>query len=475
VLFHRGADGCLSSDLVGLDDVTASVPTDADTLAHLEPLVERSGGTIGLSSFGAPVRPVPEWEGADRPGAAAELAPAVFRRPADQPLDRSRSRWSFSAIVSGDATVGDPWDLTIDDEGAHDEQRPPDPAAEIPDRVEELAGPSSAPSGRPVLAGDGAPISPLAWLPAGAAFGTLAHDVLERVDFTAGDLPAELSRVVGEQQRWRSLSLRPVGDPRPSSHPDGDAEGAALLAAGLVGVIDTPLGPAFAHSGGVPRRLRDLAPGDRLNELVFEIDLPGSTVPGARSGGHRAPGDRDLGALLSEALPADDPFRVWASRLASGLFGVDLSGHLTGSVDVVVRLRGVGEGADRFVVVDYKTNRLHDHGTVPRPGDYGTSAMQRAMVEHHYPLQALLYLVALHRYLRWRLAGYEPETHLGGAAYLFVRGMAGDAVRTVDGIPASEGGCPEGVFVWAPPASVIVATSDLLAGGSRSGASGAPR
>ena len=31
------------------------------------------------------------------------------------------------------------------------------------------------------------------------------------------------------------------------------------------------------------------------------------------------------------------------------------------------------------------------------------------MVEAHYPLQALLYSVALHRYLRWRQPGYDPD------------------------------------------------------------------
>ena len=50
------------------------------------------------------------------------------------------------------------------------------------------------------------------------------------------------------------------------------------------------------------------------------------------------------------------------------------------------------------------------------------------MVEHDYPLQALLYSVALHRYLRWRLPGYRPADHLGGVAYLFVRGMTGPDV-----------------------------------------------
>ena len=44
------------------------------------------------------------------------------------------------------------------------------------------------------------------------------------------------------------------------------------------------------------------------------------------------------------------------------------------------------------------------------------------MAEHHYSLQALLYLVALHRYLRSRMKGYQYETHCGGALYYFVRG-----------------------------------------------------
>ena len=48
------------------------------------------------------------------------------------------------------------------------------------------------------------------------------------------------------------------------------------------------------------------------------------------------------------------------------------------------------------------------------------------MVAAHYPLQALLYTVALHRYLRWRLPGYDPDAHLGGVLYLFVRGMSAE-------------------------------------------------
>ena len=56
---------------------------------------------------------------------------------------------------------------------------------------------------------------------------------------------------------------------------------------------------------------------------------------------------------------------------------------------------------------------------------YRPEALAEAMERSHYMLQALLYTVALHRYLRWRLAGYDPERHLAGVLYLFVRGMTG--------------------------------------------------
>ena len=61
--------------------------------------------------------------------------------------------------------------------------------------------------------------------------------------------------------------------------------------------------------------------------------------------------------------------------------------------------------------------------------------MTEAMLHSHYPLQALLYSVVLHRYLRWRLPDYDPERHLGGILYLYVRGMCGPETPEVDGHP----------------------------------------
>jgi exodeoxyribonuclease V beta subunit len=79
-----------------------------------------------------------------------------------------------------------------------------------------------------------------------------------------------------------------------------------------------------------------------------------------------------------------------------------------------------------------------------------------------YPLQALLYVVVLHRFLRWRQPGYDPERHLGGVLYLYLRGMCGPDTPVVDGQPC-------GVFSWRPPVGLVEELSDLLDGRVRAG------
>ncbi|HXZ62870.1 MAG TPA: PD-(D/E)XK nuclease family protein, partial [Acidimicrobiales bacterium] len=127
-----------------------------------------------------------------------------------------------------------------------------------------------------------------------------------------------------------------------------------------------------------------------------------------------------------------------------------LRGYLTGSLDLVVRLPG-----NRFVLADYKTNRLAGPDETLTSWHYRPGAVQAAMVEAHYPLQAVLYAVALHRYLRWRLPGYDPAQHLGGVLYLFVRGMSASEPVRVEGVPC-------GVWSWRPPAALVEGLSDLF-------------
>jgi exodeoxyribonuclease V beta subunit len=85
---------------------------------------------------------------------------------------------------------------------------------------------------------------------------------------------------------------------------------------------------------------------------------------------------------------------------------------LQGFIDLVF------EHCGRYYVVDYKSNHLGD-----TPDDYSREALRRAMLEHHYDLQYLIYTLAVHRYLKLRLPGYDYDANFGGVYYLFIRGM----------------------------------------------------
>ena len=109
------------------------------------------------------------------------------------------------------------------------------------------------------------------------------------------------------------------------------------------------------------------------------------------------------------------------------------------------------------MVMDFKSNTLPARGELPVATDYGPGPLVAAMYHGNYVLQALLYQVALHRYLQWRLGGYNPSVHLGGSMYLFIRGMIGPETPVT-------GGERCGVARWNPPPGMIVAVSDLFAG-----------
>jgi exodeoxyribonuclease V beta subunit len=87
----------------------------------------------------------------------------------------------------------------------------------------------------------------------------------------------------------------------------------------------------------------------------------------------------------------------------------------------------VFEHDGRYWVLDYKSNQLGPDGRA-----YSPEALDAAMLHHRYDVQAALYLLALHRLLRARLGeAYRPEAQLGGALYLFLRGIDGPTRGTV--------------------------------------------
>jgi len=378
---------------------------------------------VAASGAGIVVEPagrhgaVPQWRPPQGATAVPELDVAEFTRPVDQQWRRT----SYSAMVAAaHARAHAGADLVTTGSEAEAQLRGDEPVDGGPTDEDTAAGALPA----------GALASPMNGLPFGAAFGTLVHDVLEHVDTAAADLPAHVHEMVLDSAARTGL--------------DADVR---VLAEALVAVLTTPIGLDRLGGGGAGD-LVSIPPGDRLAELDFELPLaqPGFTLA-------------QVGALLEAMLPADDPLAAYAQAVRT-VSEETFRGFLTGSIDSVLRV--AAEPADpadtvgRFTVVDYKTNRL-------RPGelavtDFSRPAMAAEMITAHYPLQALLYSVALHRYLRWRLPGYRPERHLGPVQYHFVRGMAG---------PQTPPGC--GVFEWHPPAQLVIALSELLAG--RGGAS----
>ncbi|UAK30392.1 UvrD-helicase domain-containing protein [Nocardia asteroides] len=372
----------------------APVPVDAVAAQSLSAWAQDAAVAISVTAVAGSDDVAIRW--ARTEPAQGELAAARFHRV----LDQQWRRTSYSALT---ASAHGPVVPASDSE-------PEDPRGP----GDEPAGTSLVGAGEPELTGAA---SLMNTLPYGAEFGTLVHGVLERIDTGCADLAAEV------HDRCREA----VGELMAEMDPE-------LLATALLAVLRTPLDGAC---------LADVAPRDRLTELEFELPLAGGDRVGATTATLRRIAD-----LLRDHLPADDDLSTYADHLAA-LEDIPLRGYLTGSIDAVLR---VSDGAaPRFVVVDYKTNRLGAGDLTV--AHYTRDRMAAEMLRSHYPLQALLYSVALHRYLRWRLPGYDPARHLGGVRYLFVRGMIG---------PRTPDGC--GVFDWYPPADLVVALSALLAG-----------
>lgn len=184
----------------------------------------------------------------------------------------------------------------------------------------------------------------------------------------------------------------------------------AMMTRMLAEVVATELVPSM--------RLAAIDPGRRLNEMEFLF--PAAALDFAA-----------LRALLVEHGYPD-------VALESGT----LAGFFKGFIDMIVEHDG------RFWIVDWKSNHLG-----ATPDAYGPAALDAAMADHAYHLQALLYTVALHRYLRVRLPGYDYDSHMAGYLYLFVRGVR----------PGwSSGGRPSGVHARRPSRELVEALDALM-------------
>jgi exodeoxyribonuclease V beta subunit len=231
-----------------------------------------------------------------------------------------------------------------------------------------------------------------AWRPRGARFGSCFHALMESVDATAPD-PAAIARTA-------------------ASFGFGGARECAYLEQLVRRTIAAPLPGALALAG--------LAPAARAVEMEFFLPLHDFSA-----------------AALGRVLDGDPRYRREPGRWPELLSAA--SGYLRGFIDLVYR-----DGDGRYYVLDYKTNDLGEDAA-----GYAPDALAEAIRRHDYDLQYLIYLVALQRLLRSRLgAGYDYRRHIGGAVYLFVRGLA-------------DGG---GVHHDLPPVSLVDALEHVFCG-----------
>lgn len=207
--------------------------------------------------------------------------------------------------------------------------------------------------------------------PKGANAGTCLHSLFEHWDFQQQD--EELTMLVDKTLNQYGI----------------ETEWSVTVSTWLDAVVTTTLD---INTG---LTLRQLQPQQRLDEMAFFFPVTHLTVK----------------RLKDTLLPFVGEYPI-LEPIVKSLHFSDLSGFMKGFIDLVFEHDG------RFYIADYKSNWLG-----VRPENYGKTALDEAMVAHSYPLQYLIYSLALHRYLKTRLPNYDSEQHFGGVYYLFIRGM----------------------------------------------------
>ncbi|MEB7342730.1 exodeoxyribonuclease V subunit beta [Enterobacter hormaechei] len=228
--------------------------------------------------------------------------------------------------------------------------------------------------------------------PRGASPGTFLHSLFEELDFT---------QPVSEE--WVLKMLQSGGY---------DAHWQPVLTDWINAILQAPL-TAQGFS------LRQLTAKNKQVEMEFYLPVAGPLKADA------------LDALIRQY----DPLSAGCPPLNFR----QVQGMLKGFIDLVFRHEG------RYYLLDYKSNWLGENSAA-----YTQQAMAAAMQMHRYDLQYQLYTLALHRYLRHRIADYRYDDHFGGVIYLFLRGVDAADPRS-------------GIFSTRPDAELINKMDNLFA------------
>jgi exodeoxyribonuclease V beta subunit len=251
---------------------------------------------------------------------------------------------------------------------------------------------------------------PVSWIkrnfPMGTVAGTFLHEIFEHIDFhDPQDWPLEIRRRFKNDYPglWTELS----GKYEQEFQQVDEEQLISWMGEWLAEVLTTPLHQGF--------KLNQLDENEHLAEFPFYLSLS----------------DHVLAIQRIHQLYAEHGIEMLDFNQANS------ARYLTGSIDLVYF------DGQQYHIADYKSNFL---GT--DQAHYVETEIRQSMSQASYWLQAGLYLVALHRYLSVQMQDYDIEKHLGGASYLYLRGMNGQA--------------EQGFYHWKPETEFILRLDAIL-------------
>jgi len=217
--------------------------------------------------------------------------------------------------------------------------------------------------------------------PRGARYGSLLHDLLEWQAQQSWPLVQTATSGSLTEQAWQHLLDRKTRGLNLPAHT------VKALPDALHAVVSAPLPMGRENLSAPPLVLSQLKASHLWPEMEFKL------------------GVTHLSSALIDQWITE---HVLPGQARAPLPTRMLQGMLTGFIDLVFEHDG------RYWVLDYKSNGLPD---------YQAATLNNAVLDKRYDVQYVLYLLALHRLLSSRLPNYDYERHIGGAVYVFLRGV----------------------------------------------------
>ena len=231
--------------------------------------------------------------------------------------------------------------------------------------------------------------NPLSGFPKGNIAGTCLHKIIERFEFR-NDNNKELIDLIIEELKFHQI----------------DTSLSFKVKDAILRIINISLGSKLEN-----KKLVDIPNEYLLKEVRYDLTL---------SYERRIINSHDVSKCFLL-----DPEYEFGEAYADKINDLQImnKGFHSGCIDCVFPIGNKLEDS-KWWVIDWKSNLISGSDNSDcLPRNYNYENMRDEMIKHHYPLQSHLYLLALHRLLKWRLKNYQPHKHLGGYIYMFLKGL----------------------------------------------------